>query len=117
MKTLSVFLIAMAILKPLSLASAASLKKGKYIFQVAGCGNCHTDPGKKGKGARPKGDPLAGGRPLKTPFGTFYTPNITTDKIKNTSPAGVGTRRVKSIFTFYCVCANILMRSLCVRYA
>ena len=80
MKTLSVFLIAMAILKPLSLASAASLKNGKYIFQVAGCGNCHTDPGKKGKSARPKGDPLAGGRPLKTPFGTFYTPNITTDK-------------------------------------
>ena len=37
-------------------------------------------PEKKGKDARPKGDPLAGGRPLKTPFGTFYTPNITPDK-------------------------------------
>lgn len=26
------------------------------------------------------GEALAGGRPLKTPFGTFYTPNITPDK-------------------------------------
>jgi mono/diheme cytochrome c family protein len=59
--------------------------KGAYIFNAAGCANCHTDPGKKGKGARPKGEPLAGGRPLKTPFGTFYTPNITS------SDAGMGT--------------------------
>ena len=80
LKALSVVLMTMAILKPLSFASAASLKNGKYIFQLAGCGHCHTDPGKKGKDARSKGEPLAGGRPLETPFGTFYTPNITTDK-------------------------------------
>ena len=80
LKILSVFLFTVVILNPLSSASGTSLKNGKYIFQVAGCGNCHTDPGKNGKDGRPKGDPLAGGRPLETPFGTFYTPNITTDK-------------------------------------
>ena len=47
------------------------------MFKVAGCGNCHTDPGAKGKTSRPKGKPLAGGRPLRTAFGVFYTPNIT----------------------------------------
>ncbi|NQV82697.1 MAG: c-type cytochrome [Rhodospirillales bacterium] len=46
--------------------------RGKYLFDAAGCAGCHTD--KKGKGAF-----LAGGRPLKTPFGVFYSPNITPD--------------------------------------
>lgn len=46
--------------------------RGKYLFAAAGCATCHTD--KKGKGA-----PLAGGRKLKTPFGVFYSPNITPD--------------------------------------
>ncbi|MBT3306198.1 MAG: c-type cytochrome [Alphaproteobacteria bacterium] len=46
--------------------------RGKYLFDAAGCAGCHTD--KKGKGAL-----LAGGRPLKTPFGVFYSPNITPD--------------------------------------
>lgn len=62
-----------------SVVVAGDPSKGAYIFKSAGCGNCHTDPGKKGKSARPKGEALAGGRPLKTPFGTFYTPNITPD--------------------------------------
>jgi mono/diheme cytochrome c family protein len=67
-----------------SVAWAGDRVKGAYIFNAAGCSNCHTDPGKKGKGARVKGELLAGGRPLKTPFGTFYTPNITPSK------AGIG---------------------------
>lgn len=75
---------AAAFLAPPSDVWAGDAAKGAYIFKAAGCGNCHTDPGKKGKGARPKGAPLAGGRPLKTPFGTFYTPNITP------SQAGMG---------------------------
>jgi len=45
-------------------------KRGEYVFAAAGCYGCHTDV--KGKGA-----PLAGGRALPTPFGTFYGPNIT----------------------------------------
>ena len=69
---------------PASVVWAGDSAKGAYIFKAAGCNNCHTDPGKKGKNARPKGEPLAGGRPLKTPFGTFYTPNITP------SEAGMG---------------------------
>ena len=47
--------------------------KGQYIAQAAGCSICHTDRKHKGK-------PFAGGRPLHTPFGTFYSPNITPDK-------------------------------------
>ena len=57
-------------------ASAASVRgadetpasPGEYLFTAAGCGHCHTAE---------EGPPLAGGRPLETPFGVFYTPNIT----------------------------------------
>ncbi len=49
-------------------------KRGEYIFNAGGCASCHTD--EKGKGA-----PLAGGVALKTPFGTFYGPNITPDPV------------------------------------
>jgi mono/diheme cytochrome c family protein len=45
-------------------------KRGEYLVKAGGCIGCHT---KEQKGAAP----LAGGRPLKTPFGTFYGPNIT----------------------------------------
>lgn len=38
-------------------------------MQISGCRHCHT--------ADDGGEPFAGGRPLETPFGTFYTPNIT----------------------------------------
>jgi mono/diheme cytochrome c family protein len=50
-------------------ASGDGLSRGKYLFDAAGCGNCHTD-------RRIKGPPLGGGPALKTPFGTFYGPNI-----------------------------------------
>ena len=53
-------------------ADQAQLDRGAYIFSAADCGACHTN-------VKEKGPPLAGGRPLKTPFGTFYTPNITPD--------------------------------------
>ncbi len=46
--------------------------RGGYLVHAAGCVSCHTD--KKAKGPR-----FAGGRGLKTPFGTFYSPNITPD--------------------------------------
>ena len=49
------------------------LARGEYVFRAAGCLACHTDD--KGNGA-----PLAGGRAIATPFGTFYTPNITPDR-------------------------------------
>lgn len=44
--------------------------RGEYVFHASGCVNCHTAP---------DGPPLAGGRELQTPFGTFYGPNITPD--------------------------------------
>jgi len=53
-------------------ANAADIERGRYLLDAAGCLGCHTD--KKNKGAV-----LAGGRALKTPFGTFYSPNITPD--------------------------------------
>ena len=54
-------------------ADAAQLQRGEVLFKAADCTACHTDV----KGG---GKPLAGGRPLATPFGTFYSPNITSDK-------------------------------------
>jgi len=51
---------------------AGAMTAGEYIYRASGCYACHTDE----KGG---GKPLAGGYPLTTPFGTFYTPNITPD--------------------------------------
>jgi mono/diheme cytochrome c family protein len=45
-------------------------KRGAYLAKAAGCAGCHTD--KKDDAV-----PYAGGRELKTPFGTFFGPNIT----------------------------------------
>lgn len=45
-------------------------KRGAYLAQAAGCRGCHTE-------AKEGAVPYAGGRSLKTPFGTFYGPNIT----------------------------------------
>ena len=47
-------------------------KRGEYLVKVANCIGCHTE---EHEGA----DPYAGGRSLKTPFGTFFGPNITQD--------------------------------------
>jgi mono/diheme cytochrome c family protein len=44
--------------------------RGEYLTRASGCFSCHTAAG---------GQPLAGGRALATPFGTFYSPNITPD--------------------------------------
>lgn len=66
------------VLEPLASASAApepqgDAKRGAYVFAAADCESCHTD--KKAKGAF-----LAGGGPIKTDFGVFFAPNITSDK-------------------------------------
>jgi len=50
------------------------VRKGEYLVRAAGCVSCHTDHDNKGAF-------LAGGRELKTTFGTFYTPNITSDTV------------------------------------
>lgn len=51
---------------------ANAVKRGEYLFNAGGCLGCHTD-------TKNNGAPLAGGRALGTPFGTFYGPNITPD--------------------------------------
>ena len=45
-------------------------KRGEYLSKAGGCVGCHTE-------ARKEAQPYAGGRALKTPFGTFFGPNIT----------------------------------------
>jgi mono/diheme cytochrome c family protein len=49
-------------------------KRGEYLSKAGGCLGCHTVAAKDPKD---KPVPYAGGRALKTPFGTFYGPNIT----------------------------------------
>jgi mono/diheme cytochrome c family protein len=48
------------------------IRRGEYNLRAAGCVSCHT---RKDDDARF----LAGGRPIESPFGTFYGPNITPD--------------------------------------
>ena len=57
---------------PLPAWAQDAAARGAYIFAAGGCTSCHTD-------AKSGGAPLAGGRALPTPFGTFYGPNITPD--------------------------------------
>ncbi|HEX3499176.1 MAG TPA: cytochrome c [Stellaceae bacterium] len=54
-------------------ADEAPIARGAYVFEAADCVGCHTD-------AKNNGKRLAGGRALATPFGTFYSPNITPNK-------------------------------------
>ena len=51
-------------------AAQGDAGRGQYLAQISGCSACHTETT---SGAVP----YAGGRALKTPFGTFYGPNIT----------------------------------------
>ena len=49
----------------------AQVQRGAYLTKAGDCIACHTQVG---------GAAFAGGLALVTPFGTFYTPNITPDK-------------------------------------
>jgi mono/diheme cytochrome c family protein len=51
-------------------AAVDQVVRGQYVFALAGGCGCHTAEG---------GPVNAGGRPLKTPYGTFYGTNITPD--------------------------------------
>ncbi len=59
-------------------SEAADAARGEYLVRAAGCINCHTE--KDGKGAF-----MAGGRAIGSPYGTFYSSNITPD-----SETGIG---------------------------
>jgi mono/diheme cytochrome c family protein len=51
-------------------ATTTYLNQGEYLARAGDCVACHTDP---------EGKPFAGGRPMPTPFGNLYVPNITPD--------------------------------------
>lgn len=53
--------------------SADLVKRGEYLAKMGDCIACHTD-------VKGKVEAYAGGLPIETPFGTFYSPNITPDK-------------------------------------
>jgi len=54
-------------------AQETSIERGEYLLHAAGCITCHTED-------KDDAIPLAGGRALETPFGTFFSPNITPDR-------------------------------------
>lgn len=78
MRRLCVFIVTMSVLiwrpdnsqaQPIA---SERIARGKYIFALAGGCGCHTS----------KDGPVnAGGRSLKTPYGTFYGTNITPDPV------------------------------------
>jgi mono/diheme cytochrome c family protein len=53
-------------------ANPDEVARGAYLANAADCIACHTDSAHAGR-------PYAGGRAIPTPFGTFYSPNITPD--------------------------------------
>jgi cytochrome c5 len=54
-------------------SQAQLIRKGEYLVKAGDCIACHTDSPNGGK-------PFSGGLSLKTPFGLFYSANITPDK-------------------------------------
>ncbi len=50
-----------------------NLGNGRTLFYIGGCASCHATPDQKDE------TQLGGGRALKSPFGTFYPPNISSD--------------------------------------
>ena len=53
--------------------AAKLVKRGEYLARAGDCIACHTDTTTGSKA-------FAGGLAIKTPFGTFYSPNISPDK-------------------------------------
>jgi mono/diheme cytochrome c family protein len=54
-------------------AGQGDAARGKIVFDAGGCVSCHLSPGSKDKTR------LGGGKALRSPFGTFYAPNISQD--------------------------------------
>ena len=80
-------------------AHTPDLANGERMFWAGGCGSCHGAASerrcdrpreKEGEDKETYKKRLAGGRCLKTPFGTFYAPNISPDR-----ETGIGTWTAK----------------------
>jgi mono/diheme cytochrome c family protein len=65
-------MVAWLVVSPAFGQEPAAVQRGKAVFQAAGGCSCHTD-------FENNGALLAGGRPIKTPFGNVYSTNITPD--------------------------------------
>jgi len=68
---LSIATLLLLIAMPAS-AEDASIARGEYLINAGGCVDCHTEDSDDAI-------PLTGGRAVESPFGTFYSPNITPD--------------------------------------
>jgi mono/diheme cytochrome c family protein len=55
----------------LAASSREVIARGEYLARAGDCIACHTVPA---------GKLFGGGRPMETPFGTLFTPNISSDK-------------------------------------
>lgn len=55
---------------PATQASSDAVARGRQLVVLGDCKSCHTARG---------GAAFAGGRAIPTPFGTFYSPNLTSD--------------------------------------
>jgi mono/diheme cytochrome c family protein len=64
-------MLAAMTLAPVAHAQTGDPERGEYVLATGGCVGCHT--------VENGGAFLAGGRELKTDFGSFYAPNITPD--------------------------------------
>src|SRR5262249_12911123 len=58
-----------------------NLDNGKTMFYAGGCAACHATPNQEDKTR------LGGGGALETPFGTFYAPHLSPDRIAGTGGA------------------------------
>lgn len=65
--------LGVSVLPPLDATMTGDSERGSYVATAAGCYACHTD-------TKNKGQAYAGGRAFKTPFGTIFSPNITSDR-------------------------------------
>lgn len=63
-----------------------SAERGEIVLRAGGCITCHTDTANDG-------DFLAGGAKIDSPFGTFYGPNITSDRVE-----GIGSMSLQEFF-------------------
>jgi len=88
LRKIVVFVVALAVLglaafwfvtKPQTVSANAlpphtpNLDNGKTMFNAGGCASCHATPNQEDR------TKLGGGFALKSPFGTFYVPNISPD--------------------------------------
>ncbi len=70
LRLLPALIAVVAVASPARGGEVGRAARGETLFHIGGCTNCHTAEG---------GPALAGGDPIRTPFGVFHPPNITPD--------------------------------------